>query len=329
MRCSQHRGARQAPLVLTLGVLLAGCAAPVVLVRPPATTVLSSPSPSSSPSVSAATTPDPGCGDATASLRPQGPLPAPGSFPVGSFMKAIYDRGSLIAGVSRDTLLFGYVNPSTGQIDGFDIEILRQVAKAIFGDESRIEFRVITPAQRIPSLQDGSVDVVGRTFTINCARWRQIDFSSVYYASGQRLLVPKRSPVRSLQDLAGKRVCAPAGTTAIDNLARVPGHPIPVAAADQTDCLVMLELGEVDAAANDESVLLGLAAQDPSMVVVGPRFTSEPYGLGIAQSHPEFVRFVNAVLERMRSDGTWAGIYNRWLGRFGPNPGPPPAKYRD
>jgi polar amino acid transport system substrate-binding protein len=244
-------------------------------------------------------------------------------------MKAIYDRGSMIAGVSRDTLLFGSVNPSTNQIEGFDIDILRQLAKAIFGDENRIEFRVITPAQRIPALQDGNVDVVARTFTINCARWRQIDFSTVYYASGQRVLVPRGSPIKSLQDAAGKRVCAPAGTTAIDNLARAPGHPIPVAAADQTDCLVMLELGEVDAAVNDESVLLGLAAQDPSMIVVGPKFTSEPYGLGIAQSHPEFVRFANAVLERMRSDGTWTSIYDRWLGRFGSDPGPPPAKYRD
>lgn len=329
MRRPFRRRARLAPLALAVNALLASCSAPVQPATPPPTAVAPTASPSPSPSASVASTPDPGCGDPTASLRPQGSLPAPGSFPPGSYMKSIYDRGSMVAGVSRDTLLFGSVNPSTGQIEGFDIDILRQVARAIFGDESRIEFRVITPAQRIPALQDGSVDVVGRTFTVNCARWRQIDFSSVYYASGQRLLVPRGSPIRSLQDVAGKRVCAPAGTTAIDNLTHVPGHPIPVAAADQTDCLVMLELGEVDAAANDESVLLSLAAQDPSMVVVGPKFTSEPYGLGIAQSHPEFVRFVNAVLERVRGDGTWSSIYNRWLGRFGPNPGPPAARYRD
>ena len=320
---------RLALLTLALTFVVVGCAAPAPLVRPPASASTPASIPSSSPSAPAATSLDPGCGDPTASLRPQSPLPAPGSFPAGSFMKTIFDRGSLVVGVSRDTLLFGSVNPSTGRIEGFDIDVLRQVAKAIYGDEDRVELRVITPAQRIPALQDGSVDIVGRTFTVNCARWRQIDFSSVYYASGQRLLVPRGSPIKSLQDAGGKRVCAPAGTTAIDNLAHSAAHPMPVAAADQTDCLVMLELGEVDAAANDESVLLGLAAQDPTMTIVGPRFTSEPYGLGIAQTHPEFVRFVNAVLERMRADGTWATIYNRWLGRFGPNPGPPPARYRD
>ena len=122
----------------------------------------------------------------------------------------------------------------------------------------------------------------------------------------------------------------PAGTTALDGLSsRASRKPIPVVVADQTDCLVLLEQGEVEAAVNDESVLLGLAVQDPSMVVVGPRFTVEPYGLGIAQSHPDFVRFVNAVLEQMRGDGTWSAIYNRWLSRIGPDPGPPPARYRD
>ncbi|TMC13418.1 MAG: glutamate ABC transporter substrate-binding protein [Chloroflexi bacterium] len=309
---------------LTLAV--AACGTPALLVRP----AIDGAAPSPSPSTPAAAAPDTSCGDPTASLRPQGPPPAPGALPAGSFMQAIYQRGRLVAGVSRDTLLFGSVNPTTDRIEGFDIDILRQVAKALFGDPDRIEFRVITPAQRIPALQAGTVDIVGRTFTVNCVRWRQIDFSSVYYVSGQRVLVPRGSPISGPGDLGGKRICVPAGTTALDGLSsRASRKPIPVVVADQTDCLVLLELGTVDAAVNDESVLLGLAVQDPSMVVVGPRFTVEPYGLGIAQSHPDFVRFVNAVLEQMRSDGAWSAIYNHWLSRIGPDAGPPPARYRD
>jgi polar amino acid transport system substrate-binding protein len=245
-------------------------------------------------------------------------------------MKTIQDRGKLVAGVSQDTLLFGYQNPINNQLEGFDIDMIKQVSKAIFGDENHVEYRAITAAQRIPLLQDNSVDIVALTMTINCDRWKQIDFSSVYYDAGQRVLVPKSSGAQSIQDLGGKKVCAAAGTTSIDNVKAAPSHPIPVSVPEFTDCLVLLQQGQVDAISTDDTVLLGLAAQDPTLQVVGPKFTDEPYGLGINQGHPEFVRFVNAVLEKMRSDGTWATIYSRWLGKAGGgSPVPPTAKYKD
>jgi len=252
-------------------------------------------------------------------------------MPAGTFMRTIQDRGKLVAGVSQDILLFGYQNPISNQLEGFDIDMIKQVAKAIFGDENHIEYRAITNAQRIPLLQYNTVDIVALTMTINCERWKQINFSTVYYDAGQRVLVPKSSGAQSMQDLGGKKVCAAAGTTSIDNIKAAPSHPVPVSVAEFTDCLVLMQQGQVDAISTDDTILLGLAAQDPTLQVLGPKFTDEPYGLGINQSHPEFVRFVNAVLEKMRTDGTWAGIYNRWLGRVGGGgtPSPPPAKYKD
>ena len=74
-------------------------------------------------------------------------------------------------------------------------------------------------------------------------------------------------------------------------------------------------------------MLAGFVAQDPFAKVVGPPITSEPYGLGIAKTHPEFVRFVNGVLEDVRADGTWSQWYTRWLAPDGPPPPPPPALY--
>src|SRR5262249_18994136 len=70
-------------------------------------------------------------------------------------------------------------------------------------------------------------------------------------------------------------------------------------------------------------------AQDPYAKVVGPAFTDEPYGMAISKAHPELTRFVNAVLEQERADGTWAKLYRRWLGRFGAAPTPPAARYLD
>lgn len=321
--------------LLALLSLLTACGGPFA--APAVTAATPRPTPSAGPATptpapAATTAAAPSCGDATASLRPPaGVIPTPGSMPAATFMKTIQDRGKLVAGVSQDTLLFGYQNPISNQLEGFDIDMIKQVSKAIFGDENHVEYRAITSAQRIPLVQDNTVDIVALTMTINCDRWKVIDFSSVYYDAGQRVLAPKSSNVQSMQDLEGKKVCAAAGTTSIDNLKQAPSHPVPVSVAEFTDCLVLLQQGQVDAISTDDTILLGLAAQDPTVQVVGPKFTDEPYGLAINQNHPEFVRFVNSVLEKMRSDGTWATIYNRWLGKVGGGgtPSPPAAKYKD
>jgi polar amino acid transport system substrate-binding protein len=290
-----------------------------VVVRP-----LGAAEPAVIPSTSAG--PDLRC-DALASLRPPASMPAPRAMPAGSTMAAIASRGRLVVGVDQNTYLFGYRDPASGQIVGFDIDIAREVARAIFGDPDRVQLTAITSAQRIPFIRDKKVDIVAHTMTINCARRQQVDFSTEYFDAGQKILVTKGSPVRGPRDLGGRKVCAAAGSTSIQNIAALPARPVPVSVNDWTDCLVMLQQGQVDAVSTDDTILIGMAKQDPHTMVVGDRFTQEPYGLAIAQSAPDFVRFVNGVLDRMRADGTWARIYTRWLG--GPAPAPPAARYKD
>jgi polar amino acid transport system substrate-binding protein len=89
---------------------------------------------------------------------------------------------------------------------------------------------------------------------------------------------------------------------------------------------MLLQEGKVAAISTDNTILAGLAAQDPETKIIGPPLTSEPYGLAISQQHPDFVRFVNAVLASMRADGRWAALYRLWVGT--PVPPPPPAHYR-
>ena len=271
------------------------------------------------------------CGDPTASLRPSGPLPAPRQMPAGSFMRTIQDRGRLIVGVDQNTLLFGYLNPFDGQIEGFDIEMLREVANAIFGNPNALEFKAISSAQRIPVIQNQSVDVVADAMTITCQRAREVAFTTVYYDAGQRVMVPSNSPVRRIQDLAGRKVCATVGSTSLENIRKIAPRAVPYRVRLRTDCLVALQEGKTDAISTDDAILYGFQAQDPYTKIVGPSFSNEPYGMAINKQHPEFVRFVNAVLERMRSDGSWASIYDRWLGRVthAPAPGPPRPHYRD
>lgn len=265
------------------------------------------------------------------SYRPRGPLPQPGHMPPGSTMADIVKRGRLIAGVDQNSYLFGYRDPLTGQLDGFEIQLLRRISTALFGSPDRIQFRTITSARRIPVLTGHEVDIVVDSMTINCERWKKVAFSTDYMDAGQRVLVPASSPARSIDDLGGRKVCAAGGTTSIQTLKDLRKHPVvPVAVADWTDCLMLMQLGRVDAASTDDTILIGLQAQDPDTRLIGPRFTREPHGIAMRQDQTDLVRFVNAVLERMRQDGSLAALEKHWLGpaadRFVP---PPAASYRD
>jgi polar amino acid transport system substrate-binding protein len=229
-------------------------------------------------------------------------------------MRTIQDRGRLVVGVSADTLLMGARDPISGQIVGFDIDLAKAVARAIFGEDGHLELRVITAADRIPLLQDGEIDMVARNMTINCERWEQIAFSTEYYAAGQKILVPASSRARSLDDLVGKRVCAPFASTSLAKLDEYPDI-VPVGSSTHTGCLVLFQQGQVDAITGDDTVLAGLAAQDPYAYVPPQQraVSAEPYGLGFNSDDVDLVRFTNGVLEDIRADGRWQEFYVRWL----------------
>ena len=263
----------------------------------------------------------PSCNPHASSLRPSGP---PQVTP-GSFMAKIRARGYLIAGVDQSTYHFGFLNPLNGQIEGFDIDMIRAVAQAIFGNPNKVQFKAITDAQRIPDILSGAVDIVAHTMTITCARLQQVDFSSVYFDAAQRVLVLKNSPAKSLADLKGQKVCATTGSDSLSVIAKA--GAVPVAVPYWTDCLVLLQQGDVAAISTDDSILDGLAGQDPWTKLVGGRLTDEPYGLAISKQYPEFVRFVNAVLAQLRSDGQWAASYRHWIGT--PVPPQQPVQYSD
>ena len=261
------------------------------------------------------------CDPTASSLRPSGPP----QVTSGSFMAKIRARGYLIAGVDQSTYRFGFFNPLNNQIEGFDIDMVRAVAKAIFGnsDPNTVHFKAISDAQRIPDITNGTVDIVAHTMTITCDRLKMIDFSSVYFEAAQRVLVLKSSTAKSLDDLHGQKVCATRGSDSVDRIDQ--HHAIAVQVPYWTDCLVRLQQGDVVAISTDDSILDGLAAQDPWTKIIGPPLTSEPYGLAISKQHPEFVRFVNAVLQQLRTDGQWKASYQAWLGN--PVPNPPSAHY--
>jgi polar amino acid transport system substrate-binding protein len=273
------------------------------------------------------------------SYQPEGPLPPPMQMPAGSTMEKIQARGRLIAGVSADSLHLGSRNPISGQIEGFDIDMINAVADAIFGKPAegqphKVELRVISSPQRIPSLENNSVDIVARNMTINCERWKRIAFSAEYYRSGQKTLVQRDSTATKLADLSGQTICAPAGSTSLDNLKKANPKIKPVTADTDTGCLVLFQQGKADGISGDDTVLAGDAAQDPYAKVLTERISDEPYGLGINKKNIDFVRFVNGVLAQMKTPpaagglSEWMKSYNAWLGTdLGELKAPPAPAY--
>jgi polar amino acid transport system substrate-binding protein len=284
------------PAVVAAALVVAACGAPD---RTPAIPTGSATAASSSAAGTTTCSPS-----ATASFRPTGRPPA-----------AIVKRGYLVVGVAADTRLLGARNLGNNQFEGFDIDMAKEVAKAIFGDPNKIRFRAISAGDRVPLLQSGAIDMVARAMTMTCDRWKQVSFAGPYFTSYLRLLVGQNEKAQSLQDLAKeqnanskKRVCATNGSTTLAKVAGVKGVE-PVGVALTTDCMVLWQQGQVDAIAADDAILAGLADQDPNARIVGPtNVETEPYGLAVSLTNKEFAAYINGVLENLRKGG-WQDAY--------------------
>lgn len=327
------RRLRTALLLLAVVTVLGGCAqepAPEH-VGAPSISYTEPPLPAAAtmaPATGGTTSPAPGndCGDPTASLRPfpdtEPPPPMPG-------VDEIRARGRLVVGLDTGSNLMSFRDPTSGAITGFDVDIAREVARDLFGDPDRIEYHVLTSADRQKALEKSSVDIVAKTMTITCDRREHVAFSSEYLEAQQRVLVVKGSPIRNAADLGGKRVCAARGTTSLMRLQQTVPTASILTVPMWSDCLVVLQQRQVDAVSTDDTILAGLVSQDPYLEIVGPGMGSEPYGIGITKTKDDLVRFVNGTLERIRRDGTWTRLYDRWLSMLGPAPAPPTAVYQD
>ncbi len=287
-------------------------------------TVVESPPPAST------TTADDTCDVIRDSLRPRAPRPSVGEMPAGSRMAEIAERGRLIVGVDQGKYLVGYRDPATGQLEGADIDLARMLATAILGHPERVQYVVLNIADRQRAIETGEVDLVVNSFAVTCRRQRTVEYSTGYLSASMRLLVPAGSGITNVEDLAGKTVCTSTGSTTADVLRSLPVDLDVVTVPGLPNCMVELHRARAAAVASDDVLLAGLAAQDPQAEVVGRSLLNTDYAVGLSPEDPDLVRFVNAVLEDARNDGSLDAINRRWLGEvLQPLPRVPAARYRD
>lgn len=268
------------------------------------------------------TTPD------AASLAPEAPAAAeaslePAAQPVtpaapGTALARIQERGKLVCGTKADVPTFGYLSPDSGEVEGFDVEVCRAIAAELLGDPTAVEFKEAISKNRIPFLQEGVVDVVASTMTINAERLQEIDFSIVYFVAGQSLLVPAASPVTGLADLKDQAVGTVKGSTSEKNLTAASdkdGLGITATLFDTySEAVAAMDAGRVAAVTTDDIILYGYVKQEPDKwKVVGGQFSAEPYGVGLAKGDQALLAGVNAAIARMKSSGAWQEAYQRWI----------------
>jgi glutamate transport system substrate-binding protein len=235
-------------------------------------------------------------------------------FPEDTTMGKIQAAGEIKIGVKYDVPPFGFKNPQTDEIEGFDVDLGKAIADKLGVEPNFIE---AISDNRIPFLQDGTVDLVLSTMTINAERDQEIDFSEPYYIASGRILVPQDSDIAGVDDLAGKKVCTALGSTYEETLKEQAPDADLRLVDSYSECLELVQNGAVDAVSTDDVILTGMIIQDDTLKLVeGEELTTEPYGAGIKDGDKEFKEFVDGVLEEYKSGGAWAEAYEKWVGQY-------------
>jgi glutamate transport system substrate-binding protein len=263
-----------------------------------------------------------GCADSGAQA-PAAPVEEEAEFEAGTTMAELNEAGEITIGTKFDQPLFGLKGPD-GDPVGFDVEIGKLIAAKLGISADNINWVETVSANREPFIQNGQVDIVAATYTINDVRKEVVSFAGPYYEAGQDLLVLAGNPdnIKGPEDLAGKPVCTVSGSTSEKNIAAYTTNII--ATDTYSNCLGPLRSGEVVAVTTDNVILAGLADQNEGeFEVLDKPFTKEPYGIGLAKEDTEFRNFINDTLEEAYEDGTWAEAWEATAGKVLETPEPP------
>jgi glutamate transport system substrate-binding protein len=231
--------------------------------------------------------------------------------------KATNDK-KLVIGVKADQPGLGL--QTGGKYEGFDIEIAKIIAKGLGVPETGIEWKTTVSANREPFIQQGQVDLVIATYTINDERKKVVNFAGPYYVAGQDLLVPTASTITGPDALKGKKVCSVSGSTPAKRIQT----DYKDASLQQFDsyskCVTALSGGQVDAVTTDDIILAGYASQSQyagKFKVVGQKFSEEPYGIGLKKTDTAGCTKINEILTAAAGDGSYKAAWDATLGKSG------------
>lgn len=231
-----------------------------------------------------------------------------------SLLETVKQRGKVIVGVKKDTPNFGMATES-GEIVGFDIDIAKAVAEKL---GVGIELMPVTSSTRTALLQQGRIDMIAATMTHYMKRDDALDFSIGYFYSPQTMLVRADSGIKSMADMAGKRVGSAIGAGAVENMKAAQPKIVVQNFEGYPAAFLALQQGLVDAVGTDIMILAGLRAKAPNpdefMILGGINYGGGEYALGLPENDSDWRDAVDHALIAVWNDGTWRKIYEKWIG---------------
>jgi len=250
------------------------------------------------------------------------------AFAQSATLDKINQSGTLTIGTRTGSPPFAYVNKDNQWV-GFAIDLVEQaIAPALsrkLGKPIKVEKKESTPPTRIALLASNAVDLIAGTMTDTRARRDSVDFSLTFFVTGAQFLVKTGSPIKGIQDVAGKRIAAQQASTN----ARIVRERMPTAQLrefpDQPAAFQALAQGQVDAYTNDGIQLAGLKVKAPKpddWVIVGDFYSYEPYGMAMRKNDSDFRAVVNNGLMEAIDSGKYFELYEKWFGPRGEVPYP-------
>jgi polar amino acid transport system substrate-binding protein len=228
-------------------------------------------------------------------------------------------RGVLRAGVKNDAPFLGFVDDK-GTLAGFEIDLITDIARRL---GVKLELEPVKTSNRVQLLQQKKLDLLIATVTHYRSRDRVVDFSIPYLYTPQTLLVKADGGIKSVADLAGKRVGADAGSGALKYLREVAPKATVQAFQGWPEAFFALERGTVDAVGTDNILLAGLRSASPhpeAFVLLGkPGFYSGGYyAIALRENDSKSRDAINFLLQDQWKDGTWQRAFDQWLGKDSP-----------
>lgn len=241
----------------------------------------------------------------------------------GDTLQKVADSGKITLAYRDSSIPFSYVTGSGNPIGiGVDISlaVVDAVKKAINKPNIQVDYVSVTSANRIPLLQNGTVDLECGSTTNNSARGKDVQFAINYFYTGTRLLTKKGSGIHNYADLKNKTVASTTGTTNVQVLRKYDReHNLNmnlILGKDHGESMLLVESGRAVAFGMDDILLYGLraAAKNPNdWEVVGDALQVEPYACMLRKDDPKFKALVDKVIGDMMKDGEFTKLYAKWF----------------
>jgi len=235
----------------------------------------------------------------------------------------IKSTGAVTMGVRESSIPMSYTTGDS-RFDGYHVEICRMILGDIkdkLGISTlRINYQPVTSQNRVPLVQNGTVDIECGTTTNNTARGKDVAFADTLYVEEVRIAVKANSNIKSIEDLNGKRVASTTGTTSVQLIRKnQKAKDIKfeeVYGKDHADSFLLLETGRADAFVMDGSILAGniANAKNPKdFKIVGEPLSVEPIAIMLPKNDPEFKAAVDAAIAKIVKNGNMPKLWNKWF----------------